>query len=77
MGSHIEQTFGDIATQYARDVVDGRIPACKWVKLAGQRHLNDLVRADAGAWQYIFNPELTDAEGKLYRPAERICRFAE
>lgn len=28
--------------QYAEDVLSGRIVACKWVKLACQRHLNDL-----------------------------------
>ena len=77
MGSDIEQPFGDIATQYARDVVEGRIAACKWVRLAAQRHLNDLARSDAGDWPYIFNPELTDPQGKVYRPSERICRFAE
>ena len=69
-------SFAEIATQYARDVVDGRIPACKWHKLACQRHLNDLARADAG-WLYAFNPELIDAEGKTYQPVERVCRFAQ
>lgn len=29
-------------TAYARDVIAGRLPACKWVRLACQRHLNDL-----------------------------------
>ena len=77
MGPAIEQNFGDTATQYARDVVEGRIKACKWVRLAGQRHLNDLARVEDGAWPYIFNPELTDAQDKTYRPAERICLFAE
>jgi phage terminase large subunit-like protein len=67
--------FGAIATQYARDVVDGRVPACKWVRLACQRHLKDLDRAAAG-WQFTFNPGLVDAAGKTYRPAERVCRFA-
>jgi len=28
--------------RYARDVVEGRIVACKWVKLACRRHLDDL-----------------------------------
>lgn len=31
---------------YARAVVEGREPACKWVRLAGRRHLDDL--ADGG-----------------------------
>lgn len=79
--------YAAVATQYARDVVDGRIPACKWVRLAGQRHLNDLSR-DASGWRYTWNPELKDPdkkddagtvvrEGRLYRPADRVCRFIE
>lgn len=68
--------FAEIATQYARDVVDEKIPACKWHRLACQRHLDDLARAEQG-WLYAFNPQLTDSDGKLYRPVERICRFAQ
>jgi len=71
-------SFADRATQYARAVVADRIPACKWHRLACQRHLSDLARsASCSTWSYAFNPELTDASGKAYRPAERICRFAE
>lgn len=68
--------FAAIATQYARDVVEGRKIACKWVRLACQRHLNDLAKAEAG-WIYQFNPELVDIKGKAYRPAQRVCMFAE
>lgn len=68
--------FAAIATQYARDVVEGRQIACKWVRLACQRHLNDLARAEAG-WIYQFNPELVDRAGKTHRPAQRVCMFAE
>lgn len=77
MEGSVEQSFGDIATQYARDVIEGRVLACKWVRLAGQRHLNDLAKSEAGEWPYVFNPELVDTQGKIYRPAERVCRFAE
>ena len=70
-------TFGDIATAYARDVVDGKVVACKWHRLACQRHLNDLARAETGDFAYVWNPELADTKGKPYRPAERICKFAE
>jgi phage terminase large subunit-like protein len=70
-------SFAEIATQYAQDVVDGKIPACKWHRLACQRHLNDLVRSTTEDWPYAFNIELSDVNGKSYRPAERICRFAE
>ena len=71
------QNFGEIATQYARDIAELRIPACKWTRLACERHLRDLDRAVAGASAYVFNPELIDVAGKTYRPAERICRFAQ
>lgn len=69
-----------IAHQYAQDVVEGRIPACRWTRLACERQLRDLARADAcdDAFPYVFNPELTHpSTGKAYRPAERICAFAE
>lgn len=77
MEQSLTLSFGDIATQYARDVVEGRVPSCKWHRLACERHLKDLAKADAGDWPYVWNPELTDAAGKVFRPAERICRFAE
>lgn len=55
------------AEQYARDVLDGTIPACKWVKLACQRHFDDLERSKDEDYPYYFDPEA----------GERICRFAE
>ena len=71
-------SFADRATQYARAVVASEQPSCKWHFLACQRHLADLARAETDpSWPYVFNPELTDATGKAYHPAERICRFAE
>lgn len=68
--------FAAIATQYARDVAELRLPACRWVRLAAARHLRDLERAAAGGWRYAWNPELQDAKGKSYRPADRVCGFA-
>ena len=51
-----------IVHQYIRDVLDGTIPACKWVKLACQRHLDDLVNGperglyfDPVAGQLVIN----------------------
>lgn len=70
-------SFGEIATEYAQDVVEGKEVACKWHRLACERHLKDLARGKSGEFQYIWNPELTDTKGKAYRPAERICKFAE
>lgn len=72
--------YAAIATQYARDVVGGAVIACRWVRLACQRHLSDLERAAAGdaSFPYVFNPELVQqSSGKTYRPADRVCAFAE
>ena len=32
----------DIANKWAKQVVSDKIPACKWVKLVCERHLNEL-----------------------------------
>src|SRR5690606_732436 len=58
--------YAGIAHKYARDVVAGRIVACKWVKLACKRHLDDLKRARSG-WEFYFDPW----------HADDICDFAE
>lgn len=68
--------YAAIATQYARDVVDARLPACKWARLACERHLRDLERDAAGA-RWAWNPELRLRDGRAHRPADRICYFAE
>lgn len=65
-----------IAHQYAADVVEGRRVACKWVRLACKRQLDDLKRSGPD-WPYVFNPELIDTKNKRYFPASRICHFAE
>lgn len=70
-------SFGDIATAYAKDVVEGRIVSCKWHRLACERHLKDLERIGSEGFPYTWNPELTDTKGKSYYPAERVCKFAE
>ena len=40
------QGYSERAMQYCRDVVSGRIRACKWARMACQRHLDDLVRVE-------------------------------
>lgn len=53
--------------RYARDVIAGRIPACKWTQLACQRHFDDKKRARRAGWPYKFDPAA----------AERVCKFGE
>ena len=46
------------STKYAKDVLSGKILACKWVKLACQRHLDDLKNGHKrGLW---FDDEAAD-----------------
>jgi phage terminase large subunit-like protein len=73
----VETHFGDVATAYAQDVAAGKIVACKWHRLACQRHLKDLERSRNGAMPYAWNPALQDKDGKSFWPAERICTFAQ
>lgn len=49
------------AIEYANQVLAGEIPACKWVKAACQRQLDDLERWQGDAsWPYEWKPELAD-----------------
>jgi len=60
--SHVER-----ANAYARDVVAGTIPACKWIRLAAKRHLDDLERQADPDFPYRFDEAA----------AEKPCRFVE
>lgn len=44
------------ALRYAKDVVARRIVACKWVRLACQRHIDDFARAKDKNWGFHFDP---------------------
>ncbi len=61
------QTHAEVAAQYACDVLDGKILACKWIKLACQRQLNDLKRSETSAFPYRYDPA----------KANKVCRFLE
>lgn len=51
------------ATQWARQVVRGKVPACRYVVLACQRHIDDLERSRGGDFPYRFAP--AEAEKKI------------
>ncbi len=61
MKDHIEQ-----AHEYMRGVLAGEIPSCKWVKLAVQRQIDDLVRPISDDWPWVFD------EARAVRPCEFI-----
>lgn len=53
---HGARDYAGIGETWARDVAGGKVVACKWVKLACRRHLNDLRRARKGkAWGFYFD----------------------
>ncbi|WP_324038346.1 terminase large subunit [Aeromonas caviae] len=55
------------ANKYARDVVSGRVIACKYVQQACQRHLNDLEKSKEKDYPYRFDAAR----------AERACKFLQ
>jgi phage terminase large subunit-like protein len=57
----------EAAEAYTRAVLAGEIPACKWVKLAVQRQVDDLQRERSDDWPWVFDDEL----------ASRPCEFIE
>jgi phage terminase large subunit-like protein len=61
------KSFAAIATKYAQDVVDGKIPNAKWVRLACQRHLTNLEQSQSEDYPYEF----------VASKAERICKFIQ
>ena len=50
------------AEKYARDVVAGKTPACKWVRLACLRHLADRGRQ---GWRWKFDPARVERKAKF------------
>lgn len=55
------------AEKYCRDVISGKVIACKWIRLACQRHLNDLKNQKAKKFEYTFDPARV----------ERVANFLE
>lgn len=60
-------TYSERALQYCRDVLSGQVLACKWIKAACQRHLDDLDRIPDNDWAYCFDAAAAD----------RVCAFIE
>jgi phage terminase large subunit-like protein len=56
-----------LGLDYAREVIDGTRLACRWVRLACERHLNDLERWAAPDAPFYFDP----------KAAERVCDVVE
>lgn len=55
------------AERYISGVISWKIPACKWVKLACERHNRDMAAAKSGKFRYVFDR----------KKANRACAFLE
>lgn len=55
------------AARYIERVLAGKIPACRFVRLACERQQADLARAKGGRWKFIFDKSA----------ANRVCAFIE
>lgn len=71
------RNYAAVARRYAKAVVEGEIAACRWVRLACQRQLDDLERFKGRNSPYRFNPKLTDKQGRSFQPADNLCAFVE
>jgi phage terminase large subunit-like protein len=56
-----------LGLEYARAVISGEILACQWVRMACQRHLEDLERFTGGATPYYFDA----------KAANRVCDIVQ
>lgn len=59
--------YAAIAQQYARDVVSGKQPACKWIRLQCERFLDELKQQRRKEFPFRFEP----------RKVARFCAFIE
>jgi phage terminase large subunit-like protein len=57
----------DKAEAYARQVIAGKIVACKWIKLACKRHISELRKSRTKAFPYKFDSA----------KAEKVARFLQ
>ena len=60
-------THAERANRYAEQVVCGAVAACEWVRLACQRHLDDLKQSADPRYPYEFD----------HAAANKICRYVE
>lgn len=53
------------AMRWAKDVLRGKVPACRYIKQAIQRHFDDLVDSKTKAYPYKFDPAKAEKKLKL------------
>ena len=56
-----------LAETYASQVISGKIPACKWIKLLCEKHLSELEQSNSDDFQFYFDPA----------KAEKVAKFLQ
>ncbi|MGN5160364.1 terminase large subunit [Aeromonas dhakensis] len=67
MATRKSYPYVNVANGYARDVVRGKIPACRYVIQACQRHLDDLAKEKSAKFRFRFDKD----------KAERAATFVQ
>ena len=67
MAARKSYPYVNVANGYARDVVRGKIAACRYVIQACQRHLDDLAKEKSTKFRYRFDKD----------KAERVAKFIQ
>src|SRR5258708_1817007 len=65
--SKSKRDYSAEARKYCEEVLSGKTPACKWVRLACERQVKDLQRVEQTHFLFTFDEE----------KAARVCRFIE
>ncbi|MFC7515085.1 terminase large subunit [Herbaspirillum sp. GCM10030257] len=55
----------DAGLKWARDVIAGKVPACRYTKLACQRHFDDMAASRSKGFKYRFDPAAAERKLKL------------
>ena len=69
MAARKSYPYVNVANGYARDVVRGNIPACRYVIQASQRHLDDLAKEKSAKFRFRFDKLETALRKILDRPS--------
>ena len=65
------------AARYIERVLSGKIPACRFVRLACERQQADLARAKGGRWKFIFDKErCLCSDPPVFGPAVSLCQWS-
>lgn len=65
MAARKSYPYVNVANGYARDVVRGNIPACRYVIQACQRHLDDLAKEKSAKFRFRFDKDKAERAAKF------------